>query len=90
MSYIVRPKGMPGYFYVGPSFGFSSIRENALEFVSLKVARMAAKLIEEAIKKDFPKCRSMVAEKAPKPTKGPAARLEDSLKSIRCHGGTRQ
>jgi hypothetical protein len=63
MSYIVRPKGMPGYYFCGPCIGFSLIEESAVRYVSLSVAKRAARLIQAQMRKTHPKRRALVAER---------------------------
>lgn len=63
MSYIIRPKGMPDYFFCGSVVGFSRIRRSAVQYVSLEVARLAARVVEDKIRKRFPACKELTVEK---------------------------
>ena len=63
MSYVVTPKGMPYYYWAGPYVGFTSIKTSALQYVSLEVAKMAAEIVQEDRRRDFPDSRDLIAVK---------------------------
>ena len=63
VSYYIHPKGMPKYYYTGWTQLCVTSKEAALKYVSLTVARTAAKLVTERLRREFPLCRSFVAKK---------------------------
>jgi len=63
MSYIIRPKGLPRYFYCSPYIGFTTIEQSALRYVSREVAQLAAELLYADLKAVFPNHMGLVVEK---------------------------
>lgn len=62
MSYVITPVRMPDYYFCGPVW-FLTIKESAVVYVSKKVAKMAAAIIQARMRKDFPKCRALTVRK---------------------------
>jgi len=60
MRYLLVPKGVEYYYWAGPRLGFTTIRESALRYVSEDIALLAATLVYEQQRKDWPKMRRIV------------------------------